>query len=54
METLRALVANLGSPGAVRNAEDALAARREQDRSVEILAARLASVDLADVVTPAA
>ena len=54
MGTLRQLVASLGSPGAVRNVEQALAARREADHAVDVLLRRLAPPEAPDVVTPAA
>ena len=51
METLRTLLASLGTPGAVRNAEHALLARQAEDRAIALLTEHLAT---ADQVAPAA
>jgi hypothetical protein len=53
METLRSLIASLGTPGAVRNAEHALLARQAEDRAIDLLTAHLAEHDH-DEVVPAA
>ena len=51
METLRLLLAGLGTPGAVRNAQHALLARQAEDRAIAALTEHLA---LLDQVAPAA
>lgn len=43
------LLARLGSPGALRNVEDAIRSRRTEEQAIAALAERLALVD-----TPAA
>jgi len=54
MGTLRNLVASLGTPGAVRNAEHAVHARRAEERAIEALAERMKVLDSGDLVAPAA
>jgi hypothetical protein len=54
METLRTLVAALGSPGAVHNAELALRARQAEDRAIDELSAALARRDTLALVAAAA
>ena len=51
METLRSLIASLGTPGAVRNVELALLARQAEDVAITRLTEHLAAHDL---VAPAA
>jgi hypothetical protein len=46
MELLRSLVASLGSPGAVRNAEHALLARQAEDRAIDGLTRAMAQLDV--------
>ena len=53
METLRTLLASLGTPGAVRNAEHAILARQAEDHAITALTERLASGDRL-TLTPAA
>jgi hypothetical protein len=54
METLRTLLATLGTPGAVRNAEHALLARQAEDRALAAFAERMAALDTPALVAPAA
>ena len=54
METLRQLLAGLGSPGARRNAQHALLAREAEDRAVDRLIQHLAVHDLPVVARTAA
>lgn len=54
METLRTLLAALGAPGAVRNAEAALLARQAEDLAIARLTHRLALVDQGMGTQPAA
>jgi hypothetical protein len=53
METLRSLLASLGTPGAVRNAEHAILARRAEDAAIADLTAHLAAADAVLVATAA-
>jgi hypothetical protein len=54
METLRTLLASLGTPGAVRNAEHALLARQAEDRALTAFAQRMADLDNPALAAPAA
>jgi hypothetical protein len=45
METLRTLLASLGSPGATRNAETAVQAHRAEERTISTLVERLALLE---------
>ena len=54
METLRTLLASLGTPGAVRNAEHAILARQAEDRAITDLSARLGTSDRFALLPPAA
>jgi hypothetical protein len=54
MELLRTLVASLGSPGAVRNAEHAIRAREAEDRAIEGLARAVALLDTPTLASAAA
>jgi hypothetical protein len=53
MELLRSLVASLGSPGAVRNAEHALLARQAEDRAIDDLTRAMAQLDVLVLVAAA-
>jgi hypothetical protein len=48
------LVASLGSPGAVRNAEHAIRAREAEDRAIDGLTRAVALLDTAALVPAAA
>jgi hypothetical protein len=54
METLRMLLASLGTPGAVRNAEHAILVRQAEDRAMTAFAERMAALDTPALVAPAA
>jgi len=54
MGSLRNLVASLGTPGAVRNAEHAVHVRRAEERAIQALAERMQSLDARGVAAPAA
>jgi len=53
MELLRTLIASLGTPGAVRNAEHAILARQAEDRAIATLTEHLAAYDAATIATAA-
>jgi hypothetical protein len=53
MDTVRSLVASLGTLGAARNAEHALRAREAEDRAIEGLTQALAD-DISSPFAPAA
>jgi hypothetical protein len=54
MDTLRTLLASLGTSGAVRNAEHAILARQAEERAMTAFTDRMAALDSRTLVAPAA